>query len=271
MTTDFGVEAVLERLGCPLHYWLLGSHDDLPFVVFMHGAGIDHRVWAPQVAAFSVGYRVLTMDLRGHGLSRPAGDFAFARLVDDSFALLDAVGAERVILIGLSMGGNVAQEMVFRKPDRFAALVCVDCTCNTLTPWWDRATLPIYQALIGPALRAYPRRQLLEGIAKRTSLTPEGRRYVFEASDQLTNTETAQVMKALLAALHHEPGYRVMIPELLVCGSDDKLGNIRQVMPAWRARDPNSDLVVLPNAGHVSNLDNPEAFNSRVLDWLSRP
>ena len=81
----------------------------------MHGAGIDHRVWAPQVAAFSVGYRVLTMDLRGHGLSRPAGDFAFARLVDDSFALLDAVGAERVILIGLSMGGNVAQEMVFRK------------------------------------------------------------------------------------------------------------------------------------------------------------
>jgi pimeloyl-ACP methyl ester carboxylesterase len=270
MTTDFGVEAILERQGCPLHYWLLGPRDDLPLVVFMHGAGIDHRVWAPQAAAFSAGYRVLTMDLRGHGLSRPAGDYAFAQLVDDVFALLDAVRAERVILIGLSMGGNVAQEMVFRRPDRFAALVCADCTCNTLTPWWDRATLPIYQALIGPALRAYPRQSLLETIAKRTSLTAEGRRYVFEATDQLTNPEIAQVMKALLAALHHEPGYRVMIPELLVHGSDDKLGNIGQVMPVWRARDPQSDLAVIPNAGHTSNLDNPEAFNRQVLDWLSR-
>jgi len=267
MEADFGAESVLERLGSPLHYWLLGSRDDLPLVVFVHGAGIDHRVWARQMDAFSAGYRVLTMDLRGHGQSRPAGEYSFARLVDDSLALLDA---KRVVVIGISMGGNVAQEMVFRCPDRFAALVCADCTCNTLVPWLDRATLPIYQALIGPAIRAYPRQQLLKEIAKRTSLTPEGRRYVFDASSQMTSKETVRVMKTLLAALHHEPGYEVMIPELLVHGSDDNLGNIRRVMAAWRARDPRSELAIIPNAGHTSNMDNPEVFNRRVLDWLSR-
>ncbi len=267
--TDFGTETVLERLGSPLHYWLKGSRDDAPLVMFMHGAAIDHRTWAGQVDAFSKRYRVLTLDVRGHGRSRPAGDFSFGRLVDDGFALLDAVHADPVILVGLSMGGNIAQEMVFRSPDRFAALVCVDCTCNTLVPWWDRATLPIVQALFGPLLHAYPRQQLLAEIAKQTSLTPDGRRYILEASAQLTKEETVRVMKTLMAALHHEPGYEVTIPELLVRGSDDTLGNIRKVMNAWRARDPNSELVVIPQAGHAANMDNPEAFNRTVLDWLN--
>jgi len=73
-----------------------------------------------------------------------------------------------------------------------------------------------------------------------------------------------------LAALHHEPGYQVTVPELLVHGSDDNLGNIRKVMREWRTRDPNSELVVIPEAGHAANMDNPEAFNTNVLDWLSR-
>ena len=268
--TDFGTEMVLERPGCSLHYWLTGAQDSLPLVMFIHGAGIDHRVWAGQVRAFSTRYRVLTLDLRGHGRSRPAVDYACGPLIDDSFALLDAVHASRVVLIGLSMGGNVAQEMVFRDPDRFSALVCVDCTCNTLVPRLDRVTLPIFRALIGPAIHAYPRRQLLEAIARRTSLTREGRRYVFEATGQLSNNEIARVMATLLAALRHEPDYQVTIPELLLHGSDDSLGNIRKVMRAWRDRDPNSQAAIIPNAGHTSNLDNPEDFNRWVLDWLSR-
>jgi pimeloyl-ACP methyl ester carboxylesterase len=253
-----------------MHYWLRGSRDDSPLVVFIHGAGIDHRVWAGQVEAFATHYRVLTLDLRGHGRSRPAGDYAFGRLVDDGLALLDAVHAGRAVLIGLSMGGNVAQEMVFRDPDRFAALVCADCTCNTLVPWLDRVSLPVFQALIGPTIHAYPRRQLLQAIAKRTSLTAEGRRYVFEATGQLSNQEIVRVMQTLLAALHDEPDYRVTIPELLVHGSDDTLGNIRKVMRAWRARDPHSEAAIIPNAGHVANLDNTEEFNRQVLGWLSR-
>ena len=267
---DFGTEMVLERLGSPLHYWLKGAVEHAPLIVFMHAAGLDHRTWAGQVDAFSARYRVLTLDIRGHGQSRPAGDYAFGRLVDDGFALLDAVHANRAILIGHSMGGNIAQEMVFRRPDRVAALICVDCTCNTLVPRWDRATLPLYQALFGPVIYAWPRQQLLEEIAKRTSLTPEGQRYVFETSAQLTKKETVRVMKTLLAALHHEPGYQVTVPELLVHGSDDNLGNIRKVMREWRTRDPNSELVVIPEAGHAANMDNPEAFNTNVLDWLSR-
>jgi len=261
---------LFERLGAPVHYWLTGDEASAPLVVFLHGAGVDHRVWAGQIDAFAATYRVLTLDLRGHGLSRPAGDLSFAGTVDDVLALLDIVQAEKVILIGLSMGGNVAQEVVYRRPGRVAALVCVDCTCNTLVPWWDRVMAPVYGALFGPMLAAYPSQTLLRQIARDSCLRTDGQRYVREAMAPLTKRELTTIMRGLLAALHHEPGYRVLVPELLIHGSDDRLGNIRKVMPKWRARDPNSELVIIPDASHCANMDNPGVFNRTVLDWLGR-
>ena len=267
---DYGAHAVLDRPGCRLHYWTRGPGDSAPLVLMLHGASIDHRVWAPQVDVFAKAFRVLTLDLRGHGLSRPAGDYSFSAIVDDCLALLDAVGADRAIFMGLSMGGNVAQEVVFRSPDRVEALICLDCTCNTLVPRLDRWTLPIYEVLFGPMVYAYPLQPLLKAIADRTCLSPDGRRYVYEASAALTKRELVTVMTSLMAALHHEPHYRVTIPELLLHGSDDKLGNIRKLMPAWRRRDPRSTFVVVPKAGHCANFDNPDFFNNTVIDWLDR-
>ena len=266
---NYGAETILERLGSPLHYWLKGR-SDAPLVTFIHGAGVDHRIWAPQVDEFAREYRVLTLDLRGHGRSRPLCNYSFGTLVEDCFAVLDVVGAAKTILIGLSMGGNVAQEMVFRDPDRIAALVCVDCTCNTLVSRWVRMTLPAYALLFGPLLYAYPWLALLKSIGKQSCLAPDGQRYVIEACGQLTKKDTITVMKTLLAALHHEPGYRVPVPELLLHGASDKLGNIRKVMPEWHGRDTSSEFMVIPEASHVANVDNPGYFNRAVTGWLRR-
>jgi len=269
--SNYGTEAVLERRGSWLHYWLRDTHsENAPLVVFLHGAGVDHRMWASQMDAFAAKYRVLTLDIRGHGQSRPAGDYAFGTIVDDGFALLDIVRADKAILVGLSMGGNVAQEMVFRSPDRVAALVCLGCTCNTLVPWLDRTAEPVYEALFGPMLALYPMKALLKRIGKIISLKPDGQRYIYEASALLTNKELTTVMKSLLATLHHEPDYKVTIPELLLHGSDDNLGNIRKIMPKWHARDPHSEFVIIPEASHCTNIDNPAFFNRTALDWLGR-
>ena len=97
-----------------------------------------------------------------------------------------------------------------------------------------------------------------------------GQRYIYEASALLTKTELATVIKSLLATLHHEPDYKVTIPELLLHGSDDNLGNIRKIMPKWHARDPHSEFVIIPEASHCTNIDNPAFFNRTALDWLGR-
>jgi 3-oxoadipate enol-lactonase len=261
--TDVGPSQVLERPGCDISYWSRGAEDPArPTVVFLHGAGLDHRMWATQIGPFSRRYRVVTLDLRGHGRSRPATEYSFRSLVDDVFALLDRLSAETAVLVGLSMGGNVAQEVVFQDPARVSALICIDCTCNTLVPWTDRTFLPLYEDAFGPMMALYPTSALIEQIARGSSLREPGRRYIRDASALLSKRELATVMKTLLAALHHEPGYRTPIPQLLVCGSDDRLGNIRKVMPLWNERDARRQLVVIPNASHCANIDNPK-FSTR--------
>jgi pimeloyl-ACP methyl ester carboxylesterase len=238
--------------------------------MFIHGAGVDHRMWASQMDEFAERYRILTLDLRGHGRSRPASEYSFDALVEDGFAVLDLAKAEKVAVIGLSMGGNVAQEMVFRDPDRIAGIVCADCTCNTLVPFFDRLLTPVYGAMFGPLMALYPAKSLVRQVGETSASTPNGKRYVSAATAQLSKKELTPIMTSLLAALHHERGYTVSVPQLLCYGEHDRLGNIRKVMPIWRRRDPQSELVVIPDASHCSNIDNPAFFNRIALEWLGR-
>lgn len=271
-STDFGSHGVLARGRTELNYWLRSSSagPDAPLVMFLHGAALDHRMWAPQMDAFAAAYRVLTLDMRGHGRSRPADDLSFSAFVDDAWALLDALGAGPVVIAGLSMGGNVAQEMVFQRPERVAALICMDCTCNTLVPFADRLAVPLSTALFEPMMAVVSAKALRRQIAEASAADPEARAYVENAAALLTKGQLTHVMKTLLTSLHHEPGYRIAAPLLLMCGAQDKLGNIAKVMPKWARRDAGSTLAIVPDAAHCANIDNPAFVNRTALDWLGR-
>lgn len=267
---DFGKHGLLKRGSVELSYWLRDSAGpDAPLVLLLHGAALDHRMWAPQIEAFAASYRVLTLDMRGHGSSRPANDANFAAFVEDGWALLDALGAERAVLAGLSMGGNVAQEMAFQRPERVAALICMDCTCNTLVPWGDRIAAPLSAALFAPMMAAYPAQALRRQIAESSTSDAEARRYIEDAAALLTKPELTGVMKTLLTSLHHEPRYRIETPLLLMCGAQDKLGNIANVMPKWAKRDRHATFARVPDAAHCANIDNPNFVNRTALDWLA--
>ena len=265
---DFGTERTLQRDGCTLAYWVRGA-EDAPVVVLTHGAGCDHRMFAPQMDAFAAEHRVVTHDVRAQGRSRPvSGAFRIQDTVEDVVAILDDLGVQRAVLIGQSMGGNISQEVLFRHPDRVAAIVNLGCACNTfaLTRVERWSAGPLGMAL----LRAYPAKALLRTIAKRSSVVPAVRDYILDAESVLTKNEFCDIFGSLLGILHGESEYRITIPELLLRGDNDRLGNFRRVMPLWQERDPNSELVVVPNAGHVANMDNAEFFNRTVLEWLGR-
>src|SRR6478672_11288597 len=121
----------LIRPDATIAYWLSGS-PQAPTVLLLHGATLDHDAWEPQVARFATRYRVIAPDLRGHGESTLTAAFRFEDVVADVFALLDEVRTDAPLaLVGLSLGGNIAQEIVYRAPDRVDALVVADATCNT--------------------------------------------------------------------------------------------------------------------------------------------
>jgi len=255
----------LVRPDATLRYWAGGSAGG-PTVVLLHGATLDHRAWAPQVEALQDRFRLVVPDLRAHGES--TGSFDFEAAVQDLFALLDALPAGRVILVGQSLGGNLAQELVRRAPDRVSALVVADATCNT------GARHPLATALTVAALNAHamlPGSHFAWYAAQMIAMDPQVQRYALDANAHRPNAETVRILSSLLTgALRPEQDYRLPVPALLVHGQLDHLGDIAVSTRAWAMREPLAEYVVIPTAGHASNLDNPAAFTAALRAFLDR-
>ena len=250
-----------------IRYWSGGAADG-PVVVFLHGATLDHRSWDAQRAALESRYRVLAPDLRAHGESMTSDPFTFAAAVDDVVALLDELDLHGVGLVGLSLGGSIAQEVVHRDPSRVAALVVADSTCNTSARDAWQAPMAI-AALSG--LELWGREAFLHATANVTARDPEVQRYVREVNRNRSSRDTVVILASMLgAALHPDESYRIPVPTLLLHGDGDQLGDIAAGTRAWAAREPLAEYATIPRAGHASNQDNPVAFNAALTEFLDR-
>ena len=258
----------LERPDARIHYWVDGV-EGAPTVVFLHGATLDHHAWDPQVKALRGDYRTVAVDLRGHGRSTMTGRrFDFGDAVDDVMALLHRLRASPVALVGLSLGGNIAQEIVYRAPDLVDALVVADSTCNTATRHplqaaWTLAALA--------SLGMTSREAFLQRAAAATAQDPAVQQYVLDVNAHRSTRDAIQIVAALLASgLHADPEYRLPIPTLLVHGDADGMGDIVEGTRAWAEREPLGLYVSIPDAGHASNQDNPVAFTAELAAFLDR-
>lgn len=262
----FSQQGVLERSGSRIHYWLAGpEHGRL--VAFTPGATMDHRMFDSQVSAvIGAGYRALTWDPRGHGLSKPLGDgFSVGAASEDLLAILDRTGTKEAFLVGQSLGGNVAQELVFCHPERVLALVVIGCTCNTMLP----SKFGLLALKASPlAFRLWPYGDLKRRTATSVSAKPDVQEYASGAIGQVSKEEFLTIWQAAAHTLHEEPGYRIERPLLITHGEEDRLGNISKIAPNWAARDPKCRYVVIPGAGHNANQDNPTFFNRLLLEFL---
>jgi len=222
-----------------------------------------------QVDDLAVRYRVVVPDLRGHGESPLVGPFRFDDAVDDIAALLDEVDTGTpVVLGGLSLGGNIAQEIVHRDAGRVDALIVADSTCNTA------ARHPLAASLTIAALSAMTlsgRERFMQHAAAATSPHDDVRQYVLDVNEDRASAEVVEILASLLNnGLHPEPGYRLPIPTLLLVGADDRVGDIADGSREWAARDPLVEHVLVPGAGHASNQDNPVAFTAALTAFLDR-
>jgi 3-oxoadipate enol-lactonase len=254
----------LVRPDATIRYWTGGTTG--PTVVLLHGATLDHRAWAPQTDALTDRFRVVVPDLRGHG--RSTGPFDFEDAVQDVLALLDQVAVPKVVLVGLSLGANIAQEVLRREPDRVHALVVADATCNSAAraPWAGAMTvaaLTTQAVLAGESFGHYAARFI--------AVDPQVQAYALEANADRSGRETVAILSSLLnGALRPDPTYRLPVPALLLHGDRDQVGDIATGTRAWAQREPSAEYAVIPDAGHASNLDNPEYFTVVLRAFLER-
>lgn len=262
-------EHVIARAGSQLHFWLAGKSDG-PLIVLNHGASMDHRMFDRQLGPLvDAGYRVLTWDIRGHGRSQPIGrvPIGVTDMTEDLLAILDHLDVSGPICIaGQSLGGYIAQDLVYRKPDRVAAVVIVGATCLTLPiPWWERLALRSSPWWFVP----WPWQHLKRTVATTTALRPEIRSYAEDAVGAMSKQDFIRIWRGVARAMRPEPGYRIEVPLLLTHGDQDRTGNIARIAPAWAQRDPQCRYEVIPNASHNANQDNPGVFNRILLEFLA--
>lgn len=251
--------------GDVLHYWECG---DGPPVLLTHGAGADHRMFTGQAAALAAaGYRAITWDMRGHGLSRPsATEFTAPRAIADMSALLEHVDAERPVLVGQSLGGNLAQTFTKLHAENVHALVIIGSAWNAgpLTST-DRRLL----ALASLAFRTIPYRALRRLMTRASATTHAAQEDLARSFGSLSKREFVAAWTAALESLSPDPEYRTPVPLCLIRGDQDRTGNIARSMPKWAAHEAVEEHVIA-KAGHVANQDDPTAVNAVILGFLGQ-
>lgn len=243
--------------------------DSGPWVTLSHGLATDLTMWDELTAALKDRYRVLRYDARGHGLSAaPAGDYTLDMLVLDAVGIMDAVGIEQSHFGGLSMGGMIALGMLLDHPARIKSAVIADSR-HTTTPeftaaWLERAAV-VREGGVGTVVQSTLSRWSSEGLAERNPAVVAR----MESMIRGTSANGYCGCAAALARLNYGPRLdEIDRPTLVICGSEDHGAppeNTRQM----HAMIKGSGFLEIKQAGHISNIEQPDIFNAAVRDFLA--
>lgn len=244
--------------GCRLRLVVEGD-PSRPAVLFINSIGLDHRMWDRQVEALAGGCRTLRYDSRGHGASDvPAGEYTIEMLGRDALAVLDGAGADRAMLVGSSIGGMTAMWLAAMHPDRIERLVLANTTAHIGRPEaWDARIAEIRQGRMAEVAEATAARWLSDGFRNER---PEDAAWL---ASQLRRTP-ADGFAGMCAVLRDVDlrGHlaRIVAPTLVIGGAMHLAEAIA-----------GASFVEVPQTGHLSNFESPEAFNAALVRFLNLP
>ncbi|MCX5733935.1 MAG: 3-oxoadipate enol-lactonase [candidate division NC10 bacterium] len=255
--------------GIGIHYTLNGPAG-APVVTLSHSLATNLAMWEPQVAALASKFRVLRYDTRGHGgTDAPAGAYALEQLAEDARALLGELGIERTHFVGLSMGGMIGQTLALKHPEIFRSLVLCDTSSRVpaeARPMWDERIRTAETQGMEP---------LVEGTIARW-FTPSYIAGHPEVVDPVRAMIRQTPPKGFAGCGHAikmldltDQLPRIGTPTQVVVGEDDP-GTPVAASRVIHERIRGSELVILPSAAHLSNIEQPEAFTHAVLAFLGR-
>lgn len=240
-------------------------------LLFVHGFPLNRQLWRPQVEALSRVAHVIAPDLRGHGESQAVpGEHSLELFAEDLNALLDALHVkERVVLCGLSMGGYIAFEFYRRYTTRVDALV-LTATRATADTKEGRAAREQMAALV----RQEGIASIVEGMTTRllSPNTIQTHKSLVDSVRQMMNEVSIEGVLGDLWAMKNRPDSTptlrtITVPTLILHGEED------QIVPQEEARRmaqliPQAQFIRIPQAGHLPNLEQPEAFNRALQDFI---
>jgi 3-oxoadipate enol-lactonase len=239
-------------------------------IVLIHGYPFNRSIWSEQVDALSQSHRVIAPDLRGLGETDVSnGPATMNRMAQDVAQLMDHLEVPRAAIAGLSMGGYVALAFYKQFPSRVRALVLADTRAQGDTEEGkqtraQQAEKALSEGMAGIADVMLPKLLTPETVSKRPEIVKRVR-------DMMLKTKPAGAAAALMGMAEREDQTQLLskisVPALILVGAEDAITSVADSEKMHQAIE-GSRLVILENAGHVSNLERTEQFNEALLDRL---
>jgi 3-oxoadipate enol-lactonase len=249
-------------------YYRLEGNEGRPLVVMAHSLGTDHGQWQPQMDALLQEFQVLRYDIRGHGASgAPAGDYTLEQLGRDVLALAGAARAERFAFCGLSLGGMIGQWLGVHAGDRLTHLVLANTSPKVADPgiFEERRKTVLAEGMGKLAEAAIGRFFLPETVASGLPAVATIRRVLLATPPAGYAGCCAAIRDMDFTGVLD----RIALPVLVVAGDRDQSLPWTGHGEILASRIPGAQAVHLPTA-HLSNVEQPEAFNRAIVDFLRK-
>jgi 3-oxoadipate enol-lactonase len=239
-----------------------------PALVFLHAYPLDSSMWNAQIDFFAGRYRVIAPDILGFGGSQPPRPWSMLQMGDELGALLDHLGVERCTLAGLSMGGYISLPFALSHPGRVARLVLAHTRARADLDAEKAARNAMIDELKNAGTATLPEKMLPRLLGPDAS--EEVRSFVRESIERTS----AEADIHAVTAMRDRSDQTVRLSDLqcrtlVLAGSGDAILKVEDCR-AMAEAIPQGEFVVIPRTGHLSNLEDPAAFNRALDDYLRR-
>jgi 3-oxoadipate enol-lactonase len=239
-------------------------------VVFLHGIGGNKRNWVDNLPAFAAHWHAVAWDARGYGESDDyEGPLTFTDFSHDVARVLDHFGAKKAHIVGLSMGGRIAQDFAALYPDRLLSLTLCD-THMGFSNFSDEKRREFIRLRKEPLLNGGEPKDIAGPVAK-TLVGPNASKESFDALvDSMSRLPKESYIKTIeasaMAGVHGKPA-DIRVPTHVIVGGEDRL-----TTPAM-CREladliPGARFTLIPDAGHLVNIEKPAEFNAAAIAFI---
>ncbi|MCB0589295.1 MAG: alpha/beta fold hydrolase [Phaeodactylibacter sp.] len=241
-------------------------------IIFSHGLLWSSRMFSEQIRHLGGRYRVIAYDHRGQGRSEVTGDgYDMDTLAQDALGLMDALSIRRCHFAGLSMGGFVALRLAVRHPERIQSLILMETTAQPE----PAENIPRYRMLknivrlLGPWAVKKPVMRIMFGKAFLEDASRQPQRLQWEKELTANKRTITRAVQGVITRKGVQPESlaKIQCPTLIIVGDQD-VATVPAKSEYMHQHIPNSRLALVPNAGHTSSVEEPEAINAAIDDFL---
>jgi pimeloyl-ACP methyl ester carboxylesterase len=244
--------------------------DSIP-LIFVHGFPLDSRMWNEQIFFFKNKFRVVTYDVRGLGNSfMKSNQFTMETNADDLIDILDYLKIKKANVCGLSMGGYITLRAVIKDPKRFNTIILADTKAER-----DDNKGLISRSNVVSQVQAGKREEFFKTflqklLNKKNYKDDKIKKFLYKIMSEQCDEGICSTMIALATRINViDELSEIDLPALIIVGKDDELTPLYNSKSMHNALK-NSSLIIVPNSGHMSNLENPEYFNYAVYEFLKK-